>query len=137
MFFPSPLLPSIFDGEKTIEGSVAFFTITLLVSLILLMLLTDMAEVNLIILSVIIAAFCTFIESDSWNGLDNLFVPIGAHILLVKLFDVSPPQLINALITPYYSIRCCAPEHPSYISAHGFSRSFLFAEISPIFNLRT
>ena len=89
---------SIFDGEKTIEGSVAFFTITLLVSLILLMLLTDMAEVNLIILSVIIAAFCTFIESDSWNGLDNLFVPIGAHILLVKLFDVSPPQLINALI---------------------------------------
>ena len=87
---------SIFDGEKTIEGSVAFFIITLLVSLILLMLLTDMAEVNLIILSSIIAAFCTFIESDSWEGLDNLFVPVGAHILLVQLFDATPSELITA-----------------------------------------
>jgi len=89
---------SIFDGEKTIEGSVAFFTITLLVSLILLMLLTDMAEINLILLSTIIAGFCTFIESDSWKGLDNLFVPVGAHILLVQLFDATPSQLIQTLI---------------------------------------
>jgi len=89
---------AIFDGEKTIEGSAAFFIVTLLVSLILLMLLTDIAEVNLIILSVIIAAFCTFVESDSWKGLDNLFVPVGAHILLVQLFDATPYTLIQALV---------------------------------------
>lgn len=89
---------SIFDGEKTIEGSTAFFIVTLLVSLILLMLLTNMAEINLIILSIIIAAFCTFVESDSWKGLDNLFVPVGAHVLLATLFDVTPFTLIKALL---------------------------------------
>jgi len=88
----------VFEGEKTIEGSAAFFIVTLLISLILLMLLTEIADINLLLLSLIVAVFCTFIESDSWKGLDNLFVPVGAHIMLVQLFNATPDMLVLAFI---------------------------------------
>ena len=82
----------VFEGEKTIEGSAAFFIVTLLISLILLMLLTEIADINLLLLSLIVAVFCTFIESDSWKGLDNLFVPVGAHIMFCLLYTSPSPR---------------------------------------------
>jgi len=89
---------AISDGQKSIEGGVAFFTVTLLVSLIVLMLLTDAPDINIIALSVLLAGFTTAIESDSWQGLDNIFVPVGAHILLARLLYLSPQELGIALL---------------------------------------
>jgi phytol kinase len=86
------------DGSKSIEGVVAFFVITWLIGLVTLLLLTDAARINVVVLSFLIAAFCALVEADSWRGLDNLFVPIGAHLLLVQYIGSPPSDLIVAAI---------------------------------------
>jgi phytol kinase len=83
----------IADGVKSIEGTVACFIVTWLVAMIALMLMTDIAELNVIVLSFLIAAFATLIEADSWRGLDNLFVPIGVHLLLATHLTSDPMTL--------------------------------------------
>ena len=85
-------------GQKSVEGVITFFVVTLIVSLILLMLMTDVAELNVILLSILIAGFCAYVERDSWRGLDNLFVPIGAHLLLIKLLSASLSIIAAAML---------------------------------------
>ncbi len=82
------------DGTKSLEGALAFFTVTWICAMIVLLLMSDAARINVIILSFLIAAFCTLIEADSWQGLDNLFVPIGAHLILERYMDTAPWNLL-------------------------------------------
>ncbi len=70
------------DGEKSIEGSVVFFIMTLLISIICLMLMTPFAPANIIVISLMVAAFGTLVEAVSWRGFDNFFLPIGLLIFL-------------------------------------------------------
>lgn len=88
---------AVAGGEKSLEGAVAFFTVTLVASLVLLTLLTDVADWNVIILSVMVSAFCTLVESDSWKGLDNIFVPVGAYMILAYFMNDPPIELVKAL----------------------------------------
>lgn len=94
------------DGSKSLEGVVAFFVVTWLVALIVLLLMTDAGRLNVIVLSALIAAFCALVEAESWRGLDNLFVPVGAHLLLERHLDSGPLDLfvvsllfVGALVT--------------------------------------
>jgi phytol kinase len=82
------------DGTKSLEGVVAFFTVTWLVAMVTLLLLTDAPRLNVVILSFLIAAFCALVEAESWRGLDNLFVPIGAHLLLQQYLGSSSGELV-------------------------------------------
>lgn len=86
------------DGSKSLEGVATFFVITWLISLVALLLLTDAARVNVVVLSFLIAAFCALVEADSWRGLDNLFVPIGAHLLLAQYLDSPAGELVTVAI---------------------------------------
>ena len=70
------------EGEKSVEGSTVFFAVTLLISVICLMLMTPFAPVNILVLSLMVAAFGTFVEAVSWRGFDNLFLPMGLLIFL-------------------------------------------------------
>ncbi|MET3924247.1 hypothetical protein [Devosia sp. 2618] len=81
-------------GAKSIEGVVVFFIVTWLASLIVLVLMTSAAPLNLVLISMLIAAFCALVEVDSWRGLDNLFVPVGAFLLLSSHLDSSPLDLV-------------------------------------------
>ncbi|MGO9392976.1 diacylglycerol/polyprenol kinase family protein [Rhodoblastus sp.] len=69
-------------GVKSFEGVAVFFFVTWLVSIIILLLLTDVERPNVILLGLAVAAFGALVEADSWNGLDNVFVPIGIYIFL-------------------------------------------------------
>ncbi|MEM8686227.1 MAG: hypothetical protein AAGF81_02795 [Pseudomonadota bacterium] len=80
-------------GAKSLEGVAAFFVVTWLCAMIVLLLMTDAGRVNVIVLSLAIAAFCALVEADSWNGLDNLFVPIGAHLFLASHLNNGPGEL--------------------------------------------
>ncbi|MEM1198549.1 MAG: hypothetical protein AAGI06_04495 [Pseudomonadota bacterium] len=80
-------------GAKSLEGVAAFFVVTWLCAMIVLLLMTDAGRINVIVLSLAIAAFCALVEADSWNGLDNLFVPIGAHLFLASHLDNSLGEL--------------------------------------------
>ncbi|MEP3276206.1 MAG: hypothetical protein ABJN26_09045 [Stappiaceae bacterium] len=84
---------AVADGSKSLEGVVAFFVVTWLCAMITLLLMTDAPRVNVILLSLLIAAFCALVEADSWAGLDNLFVPIGAHLLLATHLEMAPIDL--------------------------------------------
>ncbi|MGO4852968.1 diacylglycerol/polyprenol kinase family protein [Phaeovulum sp. W22_SRMD_FR3] len=70
------------EGQKSVEGSTVFFAVTLLISVICLMLMTPFAPVNILVLSLMVAAFGTFVEAVSWRGFDNLFLPMGLLIFL-------------------------------------------------------
>lgn len=86
-------------GAKSVEGVVVFFFITWLASLIVLVLMSGAAPLNMVLISMLLAAFCALVEVDSWRGLDNLFVPIGAFLLLARYLDSGPQDLaISAAI---------------------------------------
>lgn len=82
------------DGAKSVEGTVAFFTTTWLIAMIVLLLMTDATRLSVVLLSLMIAAFGAIVEVNSWKGLDNLFIPIGLHLFLVSHMDSPPIQLV-------------------------------------------
>ncbi len=89
---------AVAEGTKSIEGVVAFFMVTWISAMIVLLLMSDAGRVNVILLSLLIAAFCALVEADSWRGLDNLFVPIGAHLFLERYLASEPWVLILAAL---------------------------------------
>ncbi|MEO0464455.1 MAG: hypothetical protein AAF127_15105 [Pseudomonadota bacterium] len=80
-------------GMKSWEGVVAFFMVSVIVSMVMLLLLTDAPRANVIILALAIAGFGAVVEAVSWRGLDNLFVPIGVHFFLVGYLFATPWEL--------------------------------------------
>lgn len=102
----------IADGVKSLEGSIACFVVTWLVAMIALLLIADIPKINVVVLSFLVAAFGTLIEADSWRGLDNLFVPIGVHLLLATHLTSDPATLLALalfLLTAIGAILAAAP----------------------------
>ncbi|SEW18569.1 hypothetical protein SAMN04488515_1472 [Cognatiyoonia koreensis] len=85
------------DGRKSLEGSTAFFTITLVISMVCLLLLSDVPRPNVVLLSVMVAAFGTLVEADSWRGFDNFFLPAGLMVFLESHMN-SPWQELVVLL---------------------------------------
>jgi phytol kinase len=81
-------------GTKSVEGVAMFFMVTLITAMILLLLLTDIGRPNVVLLSVMVAAFGALVEADSWHGLDNLFVPVGLYLLLARYLETPPLNLL-------------------------------------------
>lgn len=80
-------------GQKSVEGTVVFFTVTLLIALICLMFLSDLAPGNILAIALMVAAFGALVEAQSWRGFDNLFLPLGLLVFLAthntsSLFDL-------------------------------------------------
>ncbi|WP_099827918.1 hypothetical protein [Oceaniglobus indicus] len=82
------------EGRKSIEGSVAFFMVTLILSMVCLLLLTQVGRANVIVLSILVAAFGTLVEADSWRGFDNFFLPAGLLVFLQSHMATPMPELI-------------------------------------------
>ncbi len=82
------------DGTKSYEGVIAFFMVTWICSMIALLLLSSTDRLNVVVISFLIAAFCALVEADSWRGLDNLLVPVGAHLLLYRHLNSDPYMLL-------------------------------------------
>ncbi|WP_282027733.1 hypothetical protein [Ruegeria faecimaris] len=70
------------DGEKSLEGSVVFFVVTLLVAIICFLFSSKLPPSNIMMLCLMVAAFGTLVEAQSWRGFDNLFLPLGLLIFL-------------------------------------------------------
>ncbi|MBF9036394.1 hypothetical protein HKCCE2091_19315 [Rhodobacterales bacterium HKCCE2091] len=77
------------DGRKSVEGSAMFFLVALILSMVCLLLLTDVPRVSVIVLATAVAGFATLVEADSWQGFDNLFLPMGVLIFLWPLIDAA------------------------------------------------
>ena len=71
-----------------------FFLVTWIVAMVLLLLMTDIGRVNVVLLSLAVAAFGALVEADSWRGFDNLFVPVGIHLFLARHLETEPLALL-------------------------------------------
>lgn len=80
-------------GLKSWEGVVAFFAVTWILAMVMLLLLTDIPRLNVVVLALTIAAFGAVVEAVSWRGLDNLFVPICVHFFLAGYLNADPQPL--------------------------------------------
>jgi phytol kinase len=86
------------DGQKSVEGSVAFFMVTLIVAMVCLLLLSDVPRANVILLAVIVAGFGTLVEADSWRGFDNFFLPAGLMVFLDARMESDPATLVAIMV---------------------------------------
>jgi phytol kinase len=83
-------------GTKSLEGVATFFVVTWLVAMILLLLMSDAPRENVIVLGFLVAAFGALVEAQSWQGLDNLFVPVAIHLALAD--HLAAPPLTLAML---------------------------------------
>jgi phytol kinase len=84
-----------YHARKSWEGSLVFFVVAFLCIHITILLLTDLDRAEGITVSVTLAYIATLIEGASWEGLDNLFLPIALYLLLdgflrMNAADVAP-----------------------------------------------
>ncbi len=70
------------DGIKSIEGSLAFFLVAFFSAHLPLLLLTDTGRAEAVLIATILAFLVMMLECVAWRGLDNLFIPLGAHAFL-------------------------------------------------------
>ncbi|MBO9474861.1 hypothetical protein J7413_15025 [Shimia sp. R10_1] len=81
------------DGDKSLEGSVVFFVVALLVAIICFLFLSKLPPSNIMMLCLMIAGFGTLVEAQSWRGFDNLFLPLGLLIFLKTHYHSSLAEL--------------------------------------------
>lgn len=70
------------DGIKSLEGSLAFFLVAFFSAHLPLLLLTDTGRAEAVLIATILALLVMMLEFLAWRGLDNLFIPLGAHAFL-------------------------------------------------------
>ena len=80
-------------GRKSIEGSLAFFVITLTVTYSLLQRFTELGTTELLLLAVSVAVATTLTEAIAIGGSDNLAAPLIAFLFLfisLRQYDFAP-----------------------------------------------
>ncbi len=87
-----------FDGKKSLEGSVGFLIVAFFSVHIPLLLYSSLGRIETILIAGITAVVVMMLEGISWQGLDNLFIPLGAYFLLVIYEHQSPVELVIQLL---------------------------------------
>jgi len=79
------------EGEKSAEGSIAFFLVAFLSVHVPLLLFTETGRAETLLIAAILGVLLALFEAIAWRGLDNLLVPLGAFVLLkvYLTFDVA------------------------------------------------
>ena len=79
--------------QRSLEGSAVFLFTTFLLVHLPLLLFTGLERVTCVLVATQIALLVASFEAIGTNGSDNLFVPLGAYYLLMKL-TARPPEAI-------------------------------------------
>ncbi len=86
--------PSVEGGEKSAEGSIAFFLVAFLAVHVPVLLGSSINRTESLLCAVNIALVATFAEGISWRGLDNFFVPFFCFILLKTYLGMPASSLL-------------------------------------------
>jgi phytol kinase len=81
------------DGLKSTEGSFAFFLCAFLCVHVPLLLATETGKAETLLIAVLLAWVATLFEAIAWGGLDNLVLPLVAHLLLKIYLGLSVAEL--------------------------------------------
>ena len=99
------------EGNKSLEGSLAFFTLAFLSVHIPLLLFSDVGRIESLLIGLIMGVVVMLFEAIAWRGLDNLFIPLGAFILLKTYLSMESTLLADrlwvvvALLVLFYLLR--------------------------------
>jgi phytol kinase len=85
------------DGEKSVEGSLAFFVVAFGAVAAPLLLLHGPAAPETVLVALDVALLAMVAESVAWQGLDNLFIPLVSFTLLKTLLPMHLPGLTAQL----------------------------------------
>jgi phytol kinase len=80
-------------GNKSVEGSVAFFTVAFFAVHVPLLLLSQLSRPQTLLVALDIALVVTLLEAVSWHGLDNLIIPLGV-LLLLHIYTALPVRFL-------------------------------------------
>ncbi len=83
------------QGKKSIEGSAAFAITCFFLVAFPMALLTDIDAINVLLVALILALLIMMVEGACWEGIDNLFIPVGSFFLL-RIYLISPVTLLVA-----------------------------------------
>lgn len=89
-----------FDGRatgKSLEGSAALLVVTFLSVHLPLTLWSRVAPLEGILMAATMGVIVTLLEAVAWRGLDNVFVPIGAFLLLRAWLPLDAAALAGRL----------------------------------------
>jgi phytol kinase len=89
-------------GSKSVEGSVAFFTVAFFAVHVPLLLFSQLSRPQTLLVALDIALVVTLLEAVSCRGLDNLVIPLGV-LLLLHIYTALPVsylvyRLIGAIV---------------------------------------
>ena len=79
------------DGNKSAEGSMAFFLAAFFSVHVPLLLATDVGRAETLLIALIVGFLIMLFEAIAWRGLDNLFIPLVCFLML-KIY-LGPPVL--------------------------------------------
>lgn len=73
---------AVLEGYRSIEGSLAFLLITMMLNFLGLCILSDFTALDILYISIVVGLFTTTIEGSCILGLDNLLIPYGVFLVL-------------------------------------------------------
>ncbi|MBI4640341.1 MAG: hypothetical protein HY731_06585 [Candidatus Tectomicrobia bacterium] len=88
------------EGEKSVEGSAAFFLVAFFSAHIPLLLFTDTGRTESLLIALFLGLLLMIIEAAAWRGLDNLFIPTVGFFMLKASLEMSIVELaIHVAVT--------------------------------------
>ncbi|GMR12182.1 MAG: hypothetical protein BMS9Abin29_0370 [Gemmatimonadota bacterium] len=85
------------DDHRSIEGSAVFLLVTFLAVHVPLLLMTGIDRYASVLVAVHVAMVVTLFEGVSLRGSDNLLIPLGAYLLLLRL-TAEPVSVVSGHI---------------------------------------
>lgn len=85
------------EGYKSVEGSLAFFGVAFLSAYLPLLVLSDLAPVEGLLIALILGLVMVMVEAIAWHGLDNLLIPIFGFLLLDTFLNMTAFELAGQL----------------------------------------
>ncbi len=86
-------------GQKSWEGSFSFFVIATACIYAPLLMASNLGAAAKFLIAVTISLLLTLIEALSWRGVDNLFLPLGAHFFLTDFLHRNPTEILALLLS--------------------------------------
>ncbi len=85
------------DGDKSAEGSGAFFTCAFFSVHVPLLLMTDTGRAETLLIALLLAWLAMMFEAIAWAGLDNLILPLVSYLLLRMYLAMPAGMLLERL----------------------------------------
>jgi phytol kinase len=99
------------NGVKSVEGSTAFFVVAFFSAHVPLLLFSDVGRAESLLIALLVGFQVMLLEAVAWDGIDNLFIPLGTYIILRGNMDETPAHLMGqfavaaTIVTLFFVLR--------------------------------